>query len=388
MKKVFLSLLIVSFMATTAFAVDFTPSLLKLSAPQAIQYGFDGTELRIPVTVSGAPASTIFLVYTKGQGDAIGTVQNGHLGWHYVNNIDTCMYVSGANDLDVGASEIIWDGKDSDGGTIPAGDYTYYLFAYDNKTPKQLATNIYSIGYSYHNTLEVTDVDGLPLAKPIMYMHGNKKWVVGSDPEDQTLIETTLFRSGFARGTHIALDPEDHSQVYVQEGNSTDLEMFLVKYSWVPNGEATIMTEWAEEGISDLGSVANYYFVLTGAYSDGETIWCSTALPLAGKGEGVSEVFYVNLDEGTVDYSLDLGDWYLSIDDADNNGQYHGGPDGMFFRNNILFTQSLEGCMTMAFDPYKEDDDEKILWGTITVITPMIITLKKQLQIHGCVMTL
>lgn len=151
--------------------------------------------------------------------------------------------------------------------------------------------------------------------------------------------------------------------MYVQEGSGTDLELYLVKYNWVPNGEATIVTEWAEEGIANLGSAANYYLVLTGAVTDGETIWCSTALPFAALGEGESEVFFVNLEEGTVDNILNLTDWYCSAEDAEVEGQWHGGPDGIYFRNNILYTQSLEGCMTLAFDPYREDFDDMVLWA-------------------------
>lgn len=194
MKKVFCIFAVMLFAASTVFSGDFAPSIMTLDVPSAIQYEFDGSELKIPVTVTGAPASLNLLIYTKGQADAIGSVQNGHLGWHYVNRIDTCLYVSRDYDLPAGTSDITWDGKDSDGGLVPAGDYTYYIFAYDNQTPKQTATNVYSIGYSYANTIESTDVDGNPLSNPIMYMHGNKKWVVGSDPEDMTLADNSISR--------------------------------------------------------------------------------------------------------------------------------------------------------------------------------------------------
>jgi len=362
MKKSFVALCIMVCIASTVFAVDFSPSTMELIVEETINYEFDGSKLDIPIEVIGAPASLNFLVYTKGQANAIGTVQNGHLGWHYVNGIDTCLFVSNDMSFGIGQDQFTWEGKDSDGGTVPPGDYTYYIFAFDNQTPRQVATNIYKIGYSYTNTIESADEEGNPLANPIMYIHGDKKWRVGSDPEDMSLIETTTYRSGYSRGTHLALDPQDHSLIYVQDASSADMTMNLVKYKWVPNGAAEIQTDWAEDGISNMETMPNYYPVQTGAFTDGETIWCSIAYPFAALGEGESQVFFTDLEEGVINSILILSDWYLSAEDTENEGQFHGGPDGMYFRNNILFTQSLEGCMTLAFDPYREDPDEMVLW--------------------------
>ncbi|MFC1574051.1 T9SS type A sorting domain-containing protein [Candidatus Latescibacterota bacterium] len=363
MKKLLTVITVLVLASSLVFAADFTPSAMKISVPGMINYGFDGSNLRIPVTVSGAVANSVFLVYTNGMGDGIRGVQNGHLGWHYVNTIDTCVYMSGATPLDIGSNEIIWDGKNDDGNAVEPGEYKYLIFGYDNQTPKQLATSIYTIGYSYANTVISTDENGNPLANPIMYMHNDEKWVIGSDPYDATLIETCVFGTNgtYYNGNahHIALDPTDHNQMVLEGGDATNL--YLTKYQWVPNGDAEVITSWGENGHSLLGPAPDKYLVLTGAHTDGETIWASSAFPFATSGE--SEVYAADMADGTLKQVIDLTDWYVSLADAEAGGQYHGGPDGMYFRNNKLFTQSLEGCMTLALNPYAEDEEDIVIWA-------------------------
>ena len=63
------SLFILCFTSTT-FAAPFSPTILRLSAPENISYEFDGTTINIPVTVSGTPACAIFLIYTKDKVEA------------------------------------------------------------------------------------------------------------------------------------------------------------------------------------------------------------------------------------------------------------------------------------------------------------------------------
>ena len=97
------------------------------------------------MTVTGTPASGIFLVFTKDQASTISKIRNGYLGWHYVNQIDTCMYASSPTQFVVGTNKIVWNGKNQDGKTVPAGSYTYYLWAYDNIKAKE-----YAAPMSYH----------------------------------------------------------------------------------------------------------------------------------------------------------------------------------------------------------------------------------------------
>ena len=75
----------------SAYSGEFNPTPLQLSAPVMLQYDFFGSPLEIPVKVSGTPAITVFLIYTKNQASSISHIRNGYLGWHYVNNVDTCI---------------------------------------------------------------------------------------------------------------------------------------------------------------------------------------------------------------------------------------------------------------------------------------------------------
>jgi len=94
MKKAFFLSILFLFAFSQAFAVNFSPTVLTISAPAYVQYNFDGSTVSIPVKITGQPANSLFLVFTKDQGSAVSQVQNGYLGWHYVNKIDTCLYVS------------------------------------------------------------------------------------------------------------------------------------------------------------------------------------------------------------------------------------------------------------------------------------------------------
>ena len=94
MRKGFVTLLVALLVSSVAFAAEFSPTLMKLTADPIIQYDFDGSDIEIPVSVEGHTSGIIFSVYTKGKGEDIGIVHNGYLGWHWVNKIDTCIYYS------------------------------------------------------------------------------------------------------------------------------------------------------------------------------------------------------------------------------------------------------------------------------------------------------
>ena len=122
MKKLTVTFLVLLLAPSLVVAADFAPTKLELTMPEVINYDFDGSTLEIPVTVTGTPARTWVFVFTKGKGDVIGEVQNGYLGWHYVNGIDTCVFMSASSDFEPGDNTITWAGVDSDGGAVPADD--------------------------------------------------------------------------------------------------------------------------------------------------------------------------------------------------------------------------------------------------------------------------
>jgi len=182
MKKLFNVCIFLLLVPSVVLAVPFTPTKLQLIVPETIHYDFNGTNLEIPVTVTGTSARLYFYVFTKGKGDQIGEVQNGYLGWHYVNNIDTCVFMSSPSDFPVGANTLTWSGKDSDGGIVPPDEYTYYMWAYDYENPPETRISApravaWRTGGDGHvvNVIEKEE-DGTPKADPILAdFHHNRQ---------------------------------------------------------------------------------------------------------------------------------------------------------------------------------------------------------------------
>ena len=160
------TLIVLILFATSASAENFSPTPLKISAPDIVHYDFDGSTLNIPITLSGKPATMIFMVYTSDMADAIAPTRNGFLGWHYVNKVDTCVYVAPSNIMDIGSNTVAWNGENNENIQIPAGEYTYYLYGYDSINSKMLATSLLTVGYNIGNIV-THDADGTPKAQPV-----------------------------------------------------------------------------------------------------------------------------------------------------------------------------------------------------------------------------
>ena len=149
MKKILLVTFALMLLATWSFAA-FAPTALELSVKEEIIYPFDGTDVDFTVDVSGQNARCWLFINTKLAEDKLPSqVNNGFLGWHYVNKIDTTVYVSGAYTFVIGTGHTItWDGKGNEntsggyGGTYEASDdvapgtYDYYVWAYDDQSPR------------------------------------------------------------------------------------------------------------------------------------------------------------------------------------------------------------------------------------------------------------
>ena len=232
------------------------PQKLELTAPEVVQYEFDGSALELPITVTGTPARVFFLVFTKGKAGEIGAVQNGFLGWHYVNAIDTCLFISEQLDFAPGANTITWDGKDDDGGTVPADEYTYYLWAYDYQSAKQKATGETIRTGRTATWVQETAEDGTPLQNPFLVYKGvNKtlaqKWILGNDPDNAELLETCDFLAAetwqYRLPCNVCPNPVDHSQWYVQEHNEAAMAVAMRRYTWVPNDIGEMDTEWGTQ---------------------------------------------------------------------------------------------------------------------------------------------
>ena len=364
MKKLCVVVLLLALYSSAAFAVDFAPPVLKLTAAPIVQYGFDGTTLSLPVTVTGSPAGTFFLVYTKDQAESIGEVRNGFLGWHYVNKVDTCMYVSEFKALDIGSNTIEWDGKDNDGKIVPAGEYTYYMWAYDNQNVKQYASK--QVRTITHNlcaqvNIQETDENGNPLANPYVYFTqyetGYKgKWVIGKDPDDATLLETcnVYWGESWSVDRVVIPVPTNQSQIFASGGVSASegTSKGVYKFDWVPNGDATPVTEWGENGYAGISEI---YDAFAGPATDGNYVYFINQSYHDYFEGAMSELVYITVDDGTVEDRKDMSDWWSSPADLEGDGQLNGGPNGIMVRNGYIFMGSHSSCLVQMVDPNGED---------------------------------
>ena len=354
MKTILLLTLILVISSTVSFAAVFSPTVLKIDAPGVIHYDFDGSTLKVPVTLKGNPAGIFFLVYTKDKADQIIDVHNGYLGWHYVNKIDTCVYLSAIKTLDVGSNSISWDGKDSDGGIVPAGEYTYYIWAYDNRSEKIKVTEYVGPG----NHVIEKDEAGKPLPKPI-YASDSSRWIIGSDPDDSTLVETCGFTVpeswGFSWGGSKGTRPDDHSIVYRLAQNLDSMIGVLWKYKWVPNGEAVRDTNYEvnwtiPQQNSDCAIDENYLYVCQHNY------FLEYAL---------ADVYVIDYREGEMINTFDVSEWWSDSSDMAAGAQMNGGPHNVYTRNGFLYCgPNTVGCEQQMLDPIAGlgDLDNLIKW--------------------------
>jgi hypothetical protein len=369
MKKALVVFSVLLLAATVAYAGPFVPTLLKISAAPSVQYNFDGKPLNIPVTVSGTPANTVFCVYTKGKAATIKKVMNGFLGWHYVNNIDTSVYISAPIPLAIGKNTISWSGKDDDGNLVPKGDYTYYIFGYDHQSAKVKVNVIMTPGGSGGKLATIVEVgpDGKPLANPwFMGKYGFSKWVIGNDPMDSLLIETTTFTlpSGWGMGNSIGLQPNDYTTYYLRACNSTTFDQAVYKMKWVPNGQSTNEVAWADNKGRILWPSASTEsgYAQPGCEIIGDILWTGTNA-YHNLTTAIAELEVIDWQAGTLEKKIDLTDWWSDVNDAALKAQLNGGPNGVNQRNGFLTLNCHCSCIKQMCDPAAVDDEENfILW--------------------------
>ncbi|MFC1607428.1 T9SS type A sorting domain-containing protein [Candidatus Latescibacterota bacterium] len=372
MRKFMLVVTIMILGASFAFAADFTPTQLKLSAPGMVHYEYDGSTLGIPVKAAGVGGSGVLFVYTKDQAESIEKIQNGHLGWHFVNQIDTCVYVAPAQDISVGDNVFEWNGKDSDGNAVAAGEYNYYVWAFDNKNSKVPASRVtWGMGWVAPDVMITKGEDGNPLTRPVLYQSGtdccnddseptekiHRKWVIGSDPDDATLIETTSAIT-WRNNSRIDILPTDHSKWFMcTEKPSGIIE--IQKRSWVPNGASEIQTDWAENGIFEWTLPEKYneyhFSVLIPEGSD-DLLFPNMNHQTA---VAICDLVYLDLEEGTYKDKIDLSDWWVNVDEGAQYAEVAtvGGPTDLYPGKNGELSLNAHGtCLVHVIDPYRDGD--------------------------------
>jgi flagellar hook assembly protein FlgD len=379
MKKLLLPILLM-LAVTSAYSAPFVPTTIQISSPPSIQYNFDGSALSIPVTVTGKSASTLFLVYTRDKGEAIGTFRNGHLGWHYVNKMDTCVYMTQLGLLNTGSNSITWNGKDTYGAQLPKDSYTYYLWGYDDQTiPITASTQLKMSSWGEESNfllIEDTDASGVKLSNPNIYIslmqnHAASttvpmvtyKWRLGSDVDIATAdIEfTTTGRGDINRtGGSIALDPQDHSMMYTGE-MGPDYATYVTKYQWVPGGAALLQTDWGIDGTYHWTTEkVPGWMPMTGVIGDGADLLFMSYMNQIDSNP-FSQMLFLDRIAGDKIKTVELSQWYCSSADLAGGGQMNGGPNDFDFANGILTTHGNFWCTALAIDPYRAAGDE-IVW--------------------------
>jgi len=367
----------------SVMADAFAPTQMTLSGEASVYYEFNSSELSIPVTVTGTPARVIFSVYTKGKADEISRIRNGYLGWHYVDAIDTCVYFSPAYDFQIGTGAVTWSGQthntylqEGNTGPIGAGDYTYYLWGYDNINPRIFATAAVSTLNRQNAMIYDQAPDGTPLDRPFVCGKVDEnpdgdgpllwtwwtqyKWLIGNDPLNTDLVETCFFgdyKGGqwevFSGGWgNVAWDNADFEYCYHKRDSKVNQRATVWKLQWVPNGNAVQDETWGEDLVWD----AKIY-LSSGMSTDGTYLYTFTH-DLFEKVEMSSRAYIIDKDAGEMLYDFYHQDWtdfaQFAIGADYLNG---GGPTYHQMRNGYLFGANFL-CIKQMCDPYRYMETE------------------------------
>jgi len=278
MRKLSLVFLVLLFVPSIVFSVDFVPvNKLDIDVQDFVQYNFDGNPVDIPVEVTGPAGRCFLIIDTNGLAETMPRIRNGNIGWHTVNGIDTTVYTSAGDDLAPGNKVITWSGMDQDGTPVPEAEYTYYVWAFDYLNQRQPACPMADYRRNSMNNrmlVQCRDENYVPLPKPFITttwywgadgpVHTTsftrppdavdafvwQKWVIGGDPFNEDLIETCKFPDGFEVGTGLfgrcCFHPDDFNYVYRNLLDESGLT-YLKKYKLVPNDVAEIQTDWGED---------------------------------------------------------------------------------------------------------------------------------------------
>ncbi|MFC1542163.1 hypothetical protein ACFL50_06925, partial [Candidatus Latescibacterota bacterium] len=415
----FFSILLLS---SFSFAEPFSPTPLEITVQDEIIYAFDGTNIDINVDVAGKPCWEYLIINTRLSEDKKPIkLRNGSRGWHYVNKIDTTVYISGPNDLVIGTGQIIpWDGEGSEntskeyGGTIqPTGNlvspgmYDFYVFGWADEDPRERVCNFVCISYYWYSQyvrIGEYDNNGLPRTQPYLWGNTNRysqdlhalkdddgnvignaedwsslgpplntafKFPIGSDPDDMSAMLTT-FMPGFSSApgeelsaSPVVFDPNDESIFYCFHDRVTQKNGALFKWNWVEGGNASIDENWGGfdklpfETASERGM--DEYSVATS--TDGEYIYLTSP----GRDPSVQwDRFYMVGFDGEVIANINLEDFYTP---EQPKAEYRNGLVNRLFTSKSIPSQALvsgeQSCLSMMIATDRlatGDTDNYVKW--------------------------
>ena len=396
MKKILFGLTAVFFLSSSILALDFQPTVMKITSEKVINYSFDGTPLTFEFDLTGKASGMYLIINTKGQSEKIKNVRNGYLGWHYVNKIDTTVFISEKYSRSTGKGQIIWNGKDESGNLVVPGDYTYYLWGYDDKSPRELVSAYIQVGFDweaqYTHVIEKGE-DGLPLAKPLLFMsnpwwrhnevtappqnicaHGTMvKWSVGGDPQDITLCQTTYCdiytpdAAAYSYGGAV-LDPTDFDTFYHCSVNITASTSTMLKWQFVAGGLAVrdqTWMGWDKLTWDQTGDAIAVWSQKPSCYTDGNYIYVQSP-GLHQKTYEWNKLRCVSFD-GEVVFDKMMHDWYMP-DDPNPHGTINGAFHHLYSRTpNEWYLQSHTCCMMQMINTTRlisdaDDEVNMVMW--------------------------
>lgn len=395
MKKQIPIVILLLLITSNVFAADFCPTILKLTADPVIQYDFDGSDLSIPVQVSGTTAGIVFCVFTRGMAGEVTETINGFLGWHHVNKVDTCIYYSSLKSVGTGATTITWDGRDQDGNIVSPDDYTYYLWAFDNQSEKQLVCH-HVVPHSTNFTIVERDRNDLPLSNPlyitretvllgdslglykainfdmddpfgsviekIQYTNIVQRWVIGSDPSDLSLVSSSRLLLDEYRTWYgcPAVDPHDPNLFYVRIYDTQEETGTIAKYKWISGGVAESQEAFGISGMTEKFSVPHrnvgaefptpHFTANVPAGVACDRTYLYTDVSDIESVEPNASLLTFDMS-GSLINRIDLTAWWSSSEDFEITGQMNSGISTMHQRHGNLFLNSSTSCMKQMINP-------------------------------------
>jgi len=129
----------------------------------------------------------------------------------------------------------------------------------------------------------------------------------------------------------------------------------LCKMQWVPNGESTIVTSWADGGMvmwPGKYSITNQ----SGAVSIGDNMYVSYA-DCYDLENAISYINVISMESGEIIGEIDLTEWWSDHESLARGARLQAGPGGIELRNNMLLLNSHGSCIRQLANPNADPED-------------------------------
>jgi len=397
MKKLLLLTCMMFLFASLVIAqTTFAPTVMKITCPEQIGYDFGSDPLQIDFNVANLSGAFWLVINTSGKADTITDIRNGYLGWHYVNHIDTTVYVSGRYQKLTGDQNIFWDGTNTDGDKVPEDTYSYAIFGYDDASPLQLVTKfiVLSNGWDYqNNSIIMYGEDGLALEKP--YILGNEpwysgynadtdpiwrkfgiayKWELGGNPEDINNLSTTYMpfyavqaegRAMYNTGEPV-IDFQDQDYFYHPCRNQVAHTVTLFRWKFTAGGDAELQDDfmgWENDVEWDTWPVMTYEAPTLTTNIDGSEPYLYTcAIVWHIMNDQWTPFRCINKEIGDTVWDISMDEFFMPNDNS-GIGEFNAPPNGSFTRGgNLVLHAATSSCLQelietteLFVDKYDED---------------------------------